>query len=126
MRGVEMHMWVWSLPHQHSACRCPTRLDIGDPFTSPFSDVPNAPPHCCCVSPCPLHQVSELRDAISCVADEVVGPSQGTAHRAYIFMEGTFYNDTRRPDAQDHVRPIVDLCRWEGRACVGRHARTFV
>lgn len=74
----------------------------------------------------PLHQVSELRDAISCVADEVVGPSQGTAHRAYMFMEGTFYNDTRRPDAQDHVRPIVDLCRWEGRAGVGRHTRACV
>ncbi|ESO92431.1 hypothetical protein LOTGIDRAFT_120941, partial [Lottia gigantea] len=72
--------------------------------------------------------LSEFRDSIECVNDLAIGgdfsenlemaehaiPCKETMKSGFLYIEGTFYNDTRFADNRDYSRSIID---WMKNSC---------
>lgn len=57
------------------------------------------------------HQpLTVLRDLLSCPADSYLGALGMAVPGAYLYIEGTFYNDMRQPGCVDYSEQIVHFC----------------
>ena len=58
------------------------------------------------------HQpLTVLRDLLSCPADSYLGALGMAVPGAYLYIEGTFYNDVRQPGCVDYSEQILQFCR---------------
>ena len=51
-----------------------------------------------------------LRDLLSCPADSQLSTVGMAVPGAYLYIEGTFYNDSRHPEAVDYSQQIMRFC----------------
>ena len=57
------------------------------------------------------HQpLTVLRDLLSCPADSYLGALGMAVPGAYLYIEGTFYNDMRQPGCVDYSEQILQFC----------------
>lgn len=58
----------------------------------------------------PRQPLTVLRDLLSCPADSYLGTLGMAVPGAYFYIEGTFYNDVRQPEALDYSEPVLRFC----------------